>query len=769
MTLYHKRVLEVLWTAILLAVTTLHVPAGVNVLTYHYDNARTGQNTNETILKLSNVNTNSFGLLFTYPVDGYVYAQPLILTNLTIPGQGVHNVLFVATEHDSVYAFDADGNAGSVPLWQVSFINPGNGVTTFPSSDINCGDLVPEVGITGTPVIDPAGGTIYVVAKTKEITGGVTNYFHRLHALSITNGAEKFGGPVLVQATVAGTGDGNDGAGHVSLDPFTQFNRTGMLLNNGILYFGFASHCDVDPFHGWLFAYNAQTLALSNVFNSTPNGGDGGIWESGCAPAMDANGNIYVATGNGTFDATNGVSSDYGDSIIKLSTANGLALADYFTPFDEGYLDANDQDLGSGGIIVLPDEAGSAQHPHLLIESGKVGEIYLVDRDDMGQFNPTNNSQIVEDITAGISGNCFCTPAYFNNTIYYMNAGDALKAWGISNAYVSVPSAVQSTNTFGFPGATPSVSANGVADAIVWVIDSHAYKTNGQSVLHAYNATNVSQEIYNSNQAGARDNPGGAVKFTVPTVANGKVYIGAEYAVSVFGIFPTNSAAITNGLTGEYFSSQLETFTNPPTLVRVDPTVNFNWGTGSPDPSISSDFFTVRWTGAVQPQFNETYTFYTTTDDGVRLWVNGQLLVDKWIDQAATEWSGSISLIAGKKYPITMEYYEDEGDAVAQLSWSSPSTAMAIIPQIQLFPTYQPVFGKPANNVANDGFQIWLSGLVGKDYVFQGSSNLETWIPIITNASPPNPGVTLPTNIFYFSDPSATNFPHRFYRAMQQP
>ncbi len=767
MAMHQKRALGVLWTAILLAVTSLHVSAGVSVLTYHNNNARTGQNTNETVLNLSNVKTNSFGLLFTYPVDGYVYAQPLILTNVTIPGQGVHNVLFVATEHDSVYAFDADGNAGSVPLWQVSFINTNSGVTSVSSADpnINCTDIVPEIGITSTPVIDPTNQIIYVVAKTREVAGGVTNYVQRLHALSITNGAEKFGGPVVIQASAAGSGTGNDGAGHVPFDPIRQLQRMALLLDKGLVYFGFSSHCGIGG-HGWLFAYNAQTLTLSNAFISTPNGQLGGIWEAGDGPACDTNDNIYISTGNGTFDATNGVSNDYGDTLLKFSTTNGVALADYFTPFNESFLEANDRDLGSGGMIVLPDEVGSLQHPHLLVDAGKEGEIYLIDRDNLGQFNPTNNSQIVEDInTAGVIGSCFSTPAYFNKTIYYLGASDSLKAYGISNGLISWPAAVQNSNKFGFPGATPSVSANGGKDAIVWAIDSHAFSTNGPSVLHAYNATNVAQEIYNSNQAGVRDNPGGAVKFTVPTVANGKVYVGVEYAVSVFGIFPTNA----NGLTGEYFSNQLATFTNPPTLVRIDPTVNFNWGIGSPDPTIGTDLFTVRWTGAVQPQFSETYTFYTTTDDGVRLWVNGQLLVDKWIDQAATEWSGSISLIAGQKYPITMEYYENTGAAVAQLSWSSPSTAMAIIPQTQLYPTYQPVFRQSINSFADNSLQLWLAGLVGKDYVLQASSNFANWAPIMTNFSPPNPGVTLPTNIFYFFYPNATNFPHRFYRALQQP
>ena len=496
-------------------------------------------------------------------------------------------------------------------MWQVSFINTNAGITTVASDDpnIDCDDLVPEIGITSTPVIDPTNGIIYVVAKTREVTGCVTNYFYRLHALSITDGSEKFGGPVVIQASVPGTGTGNDGSGDVPFDPIRQLNRMSLLLNNGNVYFGFSSHCGAGA-HGWLFAYNSQTLALSQAFLSTPNGELGGMWSGGGGPACDASNSVYVATGNGTFDSTN---ANYGDTILKFSPVNSLTLTDYFTPYDQLNLEAMDLDLGSGGVLVLPDEAGNAAHRHLLVEAGKVGEIYLVDRDNMGHFNSTNNSQIVEDITFGINGGCFSTPAYFNQAVYYFNANDALKAWPISDAYMSVPY-VQSTNTFGFPGATPSISANGMNNAIVWAINSHGYKTNGPADLHAYNATNIAQEIYNSGQLLSRDNPGGSVKFTVPTVANGKVYVGAEYAVSVFGIIPTNPPSATNGLVGAYYSNQLMTFTNPPTLVRTDATVNFDWGSGSPDPTISSDDFTVLWTGAVQPQFSETY--HILYDDG---------------------------------------------------------------------------------------------------------------------------------------------------------
>ena len=518
------------------ATANITLAASVSVLTYHNDNARTGRNTNETALTLANVNTNSFGKLFTCAVDGYVYAQPLILASVTTPSNGVHNVVYVVTEHDSVYAFDADSNTGSnaVPLWQVSFINPSTGITSVPSADVGgvgCYDLVPEIGITSTPVIDPASGTIYMEAKTKEVVTGVTNYVQRLHALDVATGAEKFGGPVLIQASVTGTGDGNDGVGNVPFNPLTQFNRMALLLNNGVVYFGCASHCDIGPYHGWLFGYNAQTLVTNGVFNTTPNGGLGGIWESGCGPASDANGNLFVSTGNGTFDGTNG---DYGDSFLRLSTTNSLMLADYFTPFNQQYMDDNDQDLNSGGNVVLPDEVGSLAHPHLVVGASKPGTIYLVDRDNMGQFNSGSDTQIVESLPSAI-GACFDTPAYFNNALYFVGLNDVIRAFTITNGSIASIAASRGTVTYGFPGATPSVSANGTNDAIVWTIQSDAYASSGPAVLHAYNAADVSEELYNSSQAGTRDVPGGAVKFTVPTIANGKVYVGTESSLSVYG------------------------------------------------------------------------------------------------------------------------------------------------------------------------------------------------------------------------------------------
>src|SRR2546426_2979439 len=340
----YKRILlatDKRWTQVFLLVWLIW-PAtqaiGVNVLTYHNDNARTGQNTNETVLTLARVASTNFGKLFGYAVDGYVYAQPLVVTNVTIPGKGVHDVVYVATEHDSVYAFDANSNAlgNAVPLWQGSLINPAAGITTVSSDDVSCSNLRPEIGITSTPVIDVSSQTIYVVAKTKEVTSNSTAYYHRLHALDLASGAEKFGGPAGVQASVAGTGDGTDLV-HVMFDPLRQLNRAALLLNNGVVYMASASHCDIGPYHGWIIGYGAQTFALTNFFNVTPNGGGWGALRSGGGPACDNSNNIYVLTGNGTFD-TNGPVGAFGNSFLKLSTTNGFQLADYFTPYNQDYL-----------------------------------------------------------------------------------------------------------------------------------------------------------------------------------------------------------------------------------------------------------------------------------------------------------------------------------------------------------------------------------------------------------------------------------------------
>jgi uncharacterized repeat protein (TIGR03806 family) len=764
-----------------------------SVLTYHYDNARTGQNTNETTLTPANVNSTSFGLLFTYPVDGYVYAQPLIMTNVPIPGSGSHNAVFVATEHNSLYAFDADSNVGpgNGLLWHVSFINPAAGVTTVPSSDTRSFDLIPEVGITSTPVIDPVGGTIYVEVKTKEVTGRNVAYVHRLHALDITTGNERTNSPVVIISTnYPGAGesgyDDNDGAGHVSWNPLDQHNRPGLLLLNGAVYIAYASHGDAQPYHGWLFGYDAHTLQQTGVFNVSPNGAQGGVWMAGCGPAADAAGNVYLTTGNGDFNTNYANAQQYslGMSFLRLSITNGLGLADFFAPSNQAVLSAADQDLCSGGIVLLPDSVGSAAHPHLAVAAGKEGKIYLLDRDNLGHFNAGSDSQIVQELPGAI-GPAYSSPAYFNGLLYYQASGDNMKAYIITNGLLVSPPGIYSPNVFGYPGATPSVSANGASNAIAWVLETDAYGSSGPAVLRAYDAYALSNQLYNSDQVGTRDLLGAAVKFAVPTIANGKVYVGVQYGLSVFGngvflqlpqIVPpggifTNSVAVaitdaqegtsiyytldgsapstnsllydgpfalTNtstvkaiayapgavngaavsatfvdssatglgtGLTGGYYANTPEdapfTFIGSTTFTRVDPTVNFLWGTNDPAPGVPPVYYSVRWTGMVQPQFSEIYTFYLA-GAGVRLLINGQMLLDEQpLGNPPLTWSVSTALQAQQMYNMEVDCYEDEEPGIASLSWSSPSTPESIVPQSQLYPLTNPppmvVLTSPAN------------------------------------------------------------------------
>ena len=493
----------------------------LGVVTYRYNNALTGQNLAERTLTLANVNSTQFGKLFSYQVDGAIYAQPLYLGSVTIPSQGVHNVVYVATQHDSVYAFDADGKM-STPLWHASFINPAAGTESVAAADLS-DDAFPagEIGITSTPAIDPAGGTIYVVAYTAE--NG--QYVYRLHALDLTSGAEKLGGPVLIQATVPGTGDESNGQGQVPFDPKKQLQRPGLLLLNGVVYIGFGSHADTPPWHGWLLAYNATTLQQVASFNTTPNGSGGAIWESGCAPAADANGNIYVAASNGTFDASAG-GSDYGDSVLKLNPGT-LTVLDWFSPFNTDFLADNDLDLGSGGTMLLPDQPGP--HPHLLVVAGKQGVIHVIDRDNLGHFSSVSDRN-VQDLEGAILDNNLSTPAYWQGSIYYLSQNDNLKMFALKNGLLSVPPVAVSPETFGYAGTSPSISANGASNGILWMIDTYFLNTGGPAVLRAYDATNVSHELY----VGFLGGP--AVKFTVPTVINGKIYAGTASELDVFGL-----------------------------------------------------------------------------------------------------------------------------------------------------------------------------------------------------------------------------------------
>jgi PQQ-like domain len=528
--------LPMLHGVILVTLASAQVP----VLTYHNDNFRTGQNLQETKLTLSNVNVNSFGKLFTQPVDGQVYAQPLYMPNLTINGV-THNVVFVATENDSVYAFDADSNTGAnaAPLWHAAFANPANGVTPVSSGDVGCTNISPQIGITGTPVIDASGGTLFVVTKTAQVSGGTTKYYQRLHALNVTSGAEKFGGPFVIQATVPGNCSPNSN-GHVVFSPLRQNQRAGLTLTKDALYVTWASHCDNNPYTGWVMAFSPTTGKLLDVFNDDPDMGDlsyecrGGIWQGGAAPAVDAAGNLFLATGNGYFNANTTGGLDYGDTQLKLKfSSTGFAVGDYFTPYNQSSLDSGDVDLGSGGVLLLPDQSGPYQH--LSVNAGKEGTIYLVNRDNMGKYNSSGDTQIVQSLPNAI-GSEFGMPAYFNGMVYFGASYDSLKAFSLTSGLFASNPITQSTAVFYYPGPTVSISANGHTNAIVWAVEDDASGTGGPAVLYAYEATNLADALYDSNQNAARDQLGPAINFTVPTISNGKVYVGTGNSVSVFGL-----------------------------------------------------------------------------------------------------------------------------------------------------------------------------------------------------------------------------------------
>jgi hypothetical protein len=530
-------------TSNLATLTVTAAPAFSGVLTQHNDNGRTGQNTTEAILTPANVNSTQFGKKFAQPVDGYVYAQPLYVPNVTIPGLGTHNVVYVVTEADSVYAFDADNITGTnaSPLWKASLIDTAHGAaagatTVNSSTDLGCGDLVPQVGITGTPVIDPSTGTIYVEAKSKE--NG--SFIHRLHALDITTGTEKSPGPVVITATVAGTGDGNSG-GLVTFDALHEQNRPGLLLVNGSVYIGYASHCDWAPYHGWLFAYDATTLTQKGAFITTANGSDGGIWMSGSGLAADSTGNLFVATGNGTFDTKNIPATQFGDSIVKVAMGtSNLSVTDYFTLYNQAALSGSDLDLGSGGVLLAPDQSGS--HPHELFLVGKTGTIYVVDRDQMTANNLhycatscTSDPQIVQEITNAVGG-MWAMPGYWNNTIYFWGRSDVLKAFSLNSGLLNSTLSSSTTTSAGEFGVTPAISSNGTTGGIVWAV----YGPLGNPmVLYAYDATNLANKLYDNTQAANnRDRGGNWVKFTIPTVANGKVYVGTQTELDIYGLLP---------------------------------------------------------------------------------------------------------------------------------------------------------------------------------------------------------------------------------------
>jgi len=526
----------------------------VNVLTNKNNNARTGQNSLETLLTLSNVNSNQFGKLFEYPVDGYVQAQPLYLSSLPLNGTN-HNVVFVATQHDTVYAIDADN--GTLQ-WQVSFIDPAAGVTTVPMAVQGCGNITKfsEVGILSTPVIDPSTGTIYVVAKTSETTGTTTNYYFRLHALDVTTGMEKFGGPVVISAS----------SGTLNLNSKAELQRPALLLSKGILYIAFGSNgCDITG-RGWLLAYSASTLQQQAALVTQPDSTYGSaIWQGGVGPASDIDGNVYLSTANGLFDLS-GTFPDLGDSVLKLNLSGGaFNIADYFTPFDQDSLSSSDLDLGSAAVTLLPDQP-TGPHKHLIVMGSKRGDIYLLNRDNLGLYNPTDNNQIPQYLPGALSKYDFGSPFYWksgaNQLVYFLAHQDYLKAFSLSNGLLSTTPVVQTGAKLTTVGL-PAISSSGTSNGIVWLVRN----VSNVPLLSAYDAARLNLLYDSGMAANGRDSLGTVAHFATPSIVNGKVFAGTLNELVVYGLFPEINVTAGNNQGGSAGS----TLPIPLTVVASNP------------------------------------------------------------------------------------------------------------------------------------------------------------------------------------------------------
>jgi len=511
-----------------------------DVFTGHNDVARTGQNLQEAILTPAQVNSSYFGLVHNVHVDGKVDAQPLYISELGI-STGLHNVLYIATEHDSVYAINADSGA---IYWRKTMLPSGE----TPSDDRGCAQVSPEIGITATPVIDRTAGPhgrIYVVAMSKDASG---KYYHRIHALDLITGAEELNGPVTVQATYPGTGDGSSD-GTVTFDPARFKERPGLLLVNGTIYTSWGSHCDIRPYGGWMMAYDQQTLKQTAVLDFTPNGSQAAPWNAGAGPAADGSGSVYISLGNGTFDSaltTTGFpdQADYGNSLVKLAlNGSTLQILDYWTMYNSDAESSRDTDLGSGGLMLLPDEVDSTgKTRHLSVAAGKDGNLYVADRDKMGHYDATNDGTIYQQLSGVLPGGVWSSPAYFNGHVYYGPTGGSLLSFPIASAKLG--NSPQSTSvSFVYPGATPSVSAYGENNGIVWAVENTS-----PAVLHAFDANNLSTELYNSNQAASsRDHFGIGNKFMTPTIANGKVFVATIDSVAIFGFLSHSAPPLADG------------------------------------------------------------------------------------------------------------------------------------------------------------------------------------------------------------------------------
>ena len=760
--------------------------AQVDVSTYHNDSARTGANLAERVLTTTNVNVSEFGKLFERAVDDEIYVQPLYVEGVNISGV-IRNVVYVATNNDSVYAFDADDPAATAPLWRVNYTNPAAGIVPVFHTDVGqaCGtygDFAGNIGIAATPVIDPAAQTMYFVTRTKE--NGV--FMQRLHAIDIRNGQERTGSPRVVQPSVSGTGDGRDAQNNIAFNARTQNQRAALLLDRGVVYVAWASHCDQGPYHGWILGYDGATLEQRLVYNTTPDGGLGGIWQSGGGLAADSTGNLYAMTGNGSFNGDVG-GRNFGNSFLKLTPTG--TLLDWFTPYNWSFLNATDEDLGIQNPVLIPNT-------NLIVGGGKDGVMYVLNRTNMGHFRSGNNGQIVQSFQGSTATRMNGAPVYWSSAtygpaIYVWPAGDPLKVFRLVNGLFVTPPSAQGTALApsGMPGGMLSLSANGnlAGTGILWATLSNSGDPNHTSrpgILRAYDAGNVTRELWNSQQNATRDSLGNFSKFSPPTVANGKVYVGTlSKKLVVYGLLgpsggntaPTvnagsdktlaspsttsltgtaaddgnplppgqlsitwslvgGPAAVTfsaphalttnatfstagtytvrlsasdgeatssddvvvivnasggagTGLLAQYFNDAGNaTYFTSLVRTRTDRTIDFNWAGAAPDPAVQADNFSARWSGQVLAPAAGTYTFTTLSDDGVRLYVNGQLLIDNWTNHAAVENSGTIALAANQKYDIRLDFYERGGAATIRLSWAYPGRAVQVVPQSALFP-----------------------------------------------------------------------------------
>ena len=644
--------------------------AQTNVVTQHNDIARTGANTTETTLTPANVNSTTFGRLFSQTVDGYVYAQPLYVAGVKL-GTGTaqagttHNIVFVATENDSVYAFDADSNGGAnaSPLWKVSLIDSahgaGSGEKPVPQSDVATTDIVPQVGITGTPVIDTTTNTMYVVAKS---TVSDTTFIQRLHALDITTGAEKFGGPMALSGSVSGTGNGSSG-GKLNFDPKWENQRPGLLLLNGIVYIGFAAHGDNGSWHGWILAYNASNLQQTSVWCSSANSLGSGVWMSGTGLAADVPsgkpyGRMFAVTGNGTFDAlpTYANSMSYGDSVIRLDLTNGvITVQDDFTPHDQATLNGSDLDQASGGAVLLPDSVGGGGRQ--LVQIGKSGRVYVLNRESLGGYNANNSTDPGQAVN--LANGLWGSPAYWNGRVYIWPKSDKLRLYGFANGAITGQTSM-SNESAGTYSPSPSISANGTTNGIVWSLKTDNFGSQGQAILYAHDATNVATLLYASSQNATRDNPGASVKFAVPTITNGKVYVGTETQISVFGLLGGQTQAATPVISpvGQSFTGSLSV-----TITDSTSGATIYYTTDGSTPTTSS----TKYTGAITVSTTETISaiasatgFVTSAVAKQSYTLQTQALMPTF-SPAAGSYSSAQTVTISDASPSSQIYYTTDG------------------------------------------------------------------------------------------------------------